>query len=99
MKPFGGSAVTGPRPKRVLQGPVRVGQHLHAPYAELGGGRAKLALPDSAERAPGRGRGIADLPPFSAGGRDNHDLGARLGRAGHRAASPEHLVVGMREDA
>jgi len=81
------------------QGPVRVGQHLHALYAELGGGRAKLALPDRAERAPGRGRRIADLPLFSAGGRDDHDLGARVGRLGHGAASAEHLVVRMGEDA
>ena len=83
----------------VLQGPVRVGQHLHALHAELGGSRAKLALPDRAERPPGRGGGIADLPPLAAGGRDDHDLGARLGRPGHRAASAEHLVVRMREDA
>ena len=46
----------------VLQGPVRVGQHLHALHAELGGSRAKLALPDRAERAPGRRRRIPDLP-------------------------------------
>jgi hypothetical protein len=37
-----------------LQGLVRVGQHLHAQHAELGGSRAQLALPHGAERAPGR---------------------------------------------
>jgi len=83
----------------VLQGPVRVGQHPHAMYAELGGSRAQLALTDGAERSPGRGRRIPDLPLLSAGRRDDHDLGARPGRAGHRAASAEHLVVRMREDA
>ena len=46
----------------VLQGPVRVGQHLHALHAELGGSRAKLALPDRAERAPGRRRRVPICP-------------------------------------
>jgi hypothetical protein len=68
-------------------------------HAELGRGRAQLALPDRAERAPGRGGRIADLPLLPAGGRDHQDLRARLGRPGHRAASAEHLVVWMREDA
>ena len=83
----------------LLQGPVRIGQHLHALHAKLGGSRGKLALPDGTERTPGRDPGIPDLPLLSAGGRDDHDLGARLGRPGHRAASAEHLVVRMREDA
>ena len=83
----------------LLQGPVRVGQHLHMPHAKLGGSRGELALPDGTESTPGRDPGIPDLPPLSAGGRDDHDLGARLGRPGHRAASAEHLVVRMREDA
>ena len=36
----------------VLQGPVRVGQHLHAPHAELGGSRAQA-------RPPGQRRAFA----------------------------------------
>jgi len=52
----------------VLQGPVRVVQHLHALHAEFGRGRAQLALPHRAERAPGRGGRIADLPLLPAGG-------------------------------
>ena len=83
----------------VLQGPVGVGQHLRVLDAQLGGGRAQFALPDGTERAPGRGCWVADLPPLSAGGRDDHDLGAGLGRLGHRAAGAEHLVVRMSEDA
>jgi hypothetical protein len=59
----------------------------------------KFTLPDGTERAPGRNRGIPDLSVLSASGRDNHDLGARKSRSGHRAASTEHLVVRMREDA
>ena len=83
----------------VRQGPVRVVQHLHALHAEFGGGRAQLALPDRAQRAPGGGGRIADLPPLPAGGRDDHDLGARLGGPGHRAGRAEHLVVRVGEDA
>jgi hypothetical protein len=83
----------------LLQGPVRVGQYLHALHAELGGSLAKLALPDRAERAPGRRRRIPDLPLLAAGGRDDHDLCARLACQGHRAARAEHLVVRMCEDA
>jgi hypothetical protein len=83
----------------MLQGPVRVGQYPHALHAELGSGRMKLALPDSAERTPGRSGRIADLTLLATGGRDDHDFGARLGRPGHRAARAEHLVVRMREDA
>ena len=81
------------------QGPVRVAQQLHTPHAEFGGRRAQLALPDGTERAPGRGGGIADLPLLPAGGRDDHHLGARLGRLGHGAGRAEHLVVRVREDA
>ncbi len=68
-------------------------------YAEFGGSGAQLTFPDRAECEPGRGGRIADLPLLSAGGRDDHDLGACLGRPGHRAARAEHLVVRMREDA
>ena len=52
----------------LLQGPVRIGQHLHALHAKLGGSRGKLALPDGTERTPGRDPGIPDLPLLSAGG-------------------------------
>ncbi len=83
----------------VLQAPVRVGQHLHVLHAEFSGRRAKLTLSDRTERSPRRGGRIPDLPTLSASRRDDHDLGARLGRPGHGAARAEHFVVWMGEDA
>ena len=61
-------------------------------------GQAQLGLPDSADRVPGTGGGVADLARLAPGRRHHHDLGTLLGVAGERAPGAERLIVRMGED-